>query len=493
MDDLDEAIERYKEVVLIAAEDHPDRGMFLNGPGSALMQRFRDKWSLDDLNEAIVAIEGSLDRTPENHLNRPPRLFNCGVALHYRHHRLGSKVDLNKALDKFEQALELAPLGHRMRSMILNNLSDAIINECEWIGSMKSPGQSIVIGLERDRDIPTKYRHLIPNKRHESLRSIGDVYERLQWLEKPLKYRFDLTARLHRAVSMCEEALTATDENSPEWISRQWFLADALYARFKLKYAKESLESSKMSPHLNEAITAYETAISRLPSDHPKRRILYLKIASPLLQNCKLTGTVQYVDRAISYLQDAIDLTPADYPHLADYLFLNAEAFKLRSEMVKREEDLNQAKYIYSRCATLATGVKLSRIKAAISVARMFDQQEVSQSARYFKLAVELLPSVCPRTSSSSDQLHQLRSFSGLARTAAEFALLSGKDASETLELLEIGRGIISEVQLNTRTEVKSLEDTYPALAIQFKVLREELDPPHLDYLNRVTTRARNC
>ena len=63
---------------------------------------------------------------------------------------------------------------------------------------------------------------------------------------------------------------------------------------------------------------------------------------------------------------------------------------------------------------------------------------------------------------------------------ATALSLDVGESAYSALELLKQGRGIISGLQLETRSDITALEEQYPALAIEFRHLRQELDLPFL-------------
>ena len=58
-----------------------------------------------------------------------------------------------------------------------------------------------------------------------------------------------------------------------------------------------------------------------------------------------------------------------------------------------------------------------------------------------------------------------------------------GEDAYRSLQLLELGRGILANLQLEVRSDISILAVSHPNLAKQFEGIRNEIDPPRtFDY-----------
>lgn len=71
-----------------------------------------------------------------------------------------------------------------------------------------------------------------------------------------------------------------------------------------------------------------------------------------------------------------------------------------------------------------------------------------------------------------------LAAFPGLASMAAATALNAGKNADYTLQLLELGRGVIASLLLELRGDISDLKQQHPDLADEFISLRDMLDSP---------------
>ena len=113
------------------------------------------------------------------------------------------------------------------------------------------------------------------------------------------------------------------------------------------------------------------------------------------------------------------------------------------------------------------------------------DPANIERASHFLRMAVGFLPEMSSRTLTRNDQQRTIAGFSGLASRAAA-SVLDSEGALGALRVLEIGRGVLASLQLETRTEVSDLEETHPDLAREFKSLQDELDS-ELNFDNDVT------
>jgi len=139
---------------------------------------------------------------------------------------------------------------------------------------------------------------------------------------------------------------------------------------------------------------------------------------------------------------------------------------------------MNLALALYEEGVDQSSAPPTHRVHAAITAASLLRDGDFARSCAILKQAVHLLPSTSPRTLNRSDQQHSLSTFTGFASIAAAHSLQSGEDAFEALQLLEIGRGVMASMQLDVRSDISVLEASHPALAIEFKQLRNDIDSP---------------
>lgn len=56
--------------------------------------------------------------------------------------------------------------------------------------------------------------------------------------------------------------------------------------------------------------------------------------------------------------------------------------------------------------------------------------------------------------------------------------LANGEDAYKSLQLLELGRGILANLQLEVLSDISILAASHPNLAQELEAIRNEIDPP---------------
>ena len=97
------------------------------------------------------------------------------------------------------------------------------------------------------------------------------------------------------------------------------------------------------------------------------------------------------------------------------------------------------------------------------------------KAAEFLAVAVKQLPYASPPVLNHIDQQQTLSKFVGLAARAAAMALDSGKEASEAVQLLDAGRGVLVGRTIDFRYDIKGLDS---GLAKKYQRIREILDAP---------------
>lgn len=126
MNDLEEAILRYREALKLLSASHPVRSGSLNNLASALSSRFEQGGQAADLDEAIKLHREALTLRPAPHLDRSASLNNLAAVLSTRFKQKGQMEDLEEAISLHQDALILCPAPHPDRSVSLNNLADSL-------------------------------------------------------------------------------------------------------------------------------------------------------------------------------------------------------------------------------------------------------------------------------------------------------------------------------------------------------------------------------
>jgi tetratricopeptide (TPR) repeat protein len=122
---LSAAAELWLQIVSSAPAGHPDRAVYLNGLGHALLAR--SQWAgLADLDAAIEALQAASDIASPHDLNQAAYLNNLGRALLARFRHMGVLADADAAVQALKTALRTARPGQPERVMMLANLGNAL-------------------------------------------------------------------------------------------------------------------------------------------------------------------------------------------------------------------------------------------------------------------------------------------------------------------------------------------------------------------------------
>jgi tetratricopeptide (TPR) repeat protein len=200
-------------------------------------------------------------------------------------------------------------------------------------------------------------------------------------------------------------------------------------------------------------------------------------LGTALRTKSEQSGTVKDLDRAIETLESAVKQTPEDHQSRSTYLSNLGTALQQRYERRGSIDDFENAIKVYTGAVGLRTCSPSSRITPARQGAHLLYPSDITRAAQFLKSAVELLPQVSPRTLKRHDQQFALSKFSGLASDAAALSLRSENDVEEALRLLELGRGVMASLLMDTRTDITDLAEHNSELAKKFQILQDKLDP----------------
>lgn len=116
------------------------------------------------------------------------------------------------------------------------------------------------------------------------------------------------------------------------------------------------------------------------------------------------------------------------------------------------------------------------RIQAARYVAGILSMGSMIEYALpILEKAVELLPSIAPRSLTRVDQQRRLSAFNGFASDAAALSLDFGETPMNVVRLFDSGRCILQGHILDIRTDTRGLPRD---LALEYESLKTLLDPP---------------
>ncbi|KAM3068053.1 hypothetical protein ACMFMG_011101 [Clarireedia jacksonii] len=465
--DLNIAIAKSKEAVVATPDNHPDRAARLINLATSLARRFKRTGDISDLNIGIAKGEEAVAATPHNHPNRAATLSNLAILLSRRFERSGDISDLNIAVVRSEEAVVATPHDHPDRAGTLNNLATSLWRRFERTGDVSD--LNIAIARSEETVVATPHNHP----------------DRASWLSNLatcFQARFERIgdlSDLNMAIARDKEAIVATPHDHPDRAGRLGNLAILLSRRF---------ERSGDISDLNIAVVRGEEAVAAIPHDHPDRAGTLNNLATSLVRRFKGTGDISDLNIGIAKGEEAAAATPHDHPVRAATLSNLATSLFRRFERTGAQSDAKKAISLLVEVTELPNAEPHKRIKSASSAAKILAyNKKWAEASRITEIAVNLLPAVAPRQLKQQDQQYILGEFAGLAALAASTALEAGKEASQAVQLLELGRGVIAGLRFGTRSDLTKLKEQHPRIAEKFERLRDILDSPSPNMLDSIT------
>ncbi|KAL7762678.1 hypothetical protein ACKLNR_009213 [Fusarium oxysporum f. sp. zingiberi] len=236
-----------------------------------------------------------------------------------------------------------------------------------------------------------------------------------------------------------------------QYITVPW-LGSAYLVRFELTKAPEDMKL---------AISNLEKAL--------KLTQKYTEISDVVqvlenLTNCYLAkhhygGSLDDLEQAIRYAQDAVDVEAQEASQVVDIAGLLGLCYTTKYKVTKCEDDLLKAIdadesdfWVFMPVANISDILVLAQ-RLMESYKTLENWEKGLKIAEY---ALELIPAYTPRYLRWSEAQSLLSRISGLASFAAAFSLESGKAEGGSLALLERGRGVAADLLYDLRLDFNS-------------------------------------
>jgi len=71
---------------------------------------------------------------------------------------------------------------------------------------------------------------------------------------------------------------------------------------------------------LDRAVSVADEAVTATPRDHPDRAMYLNNLGIWLVTRFEHTGSIVDLDRSVGFLEEAVTITPRDHPNRAKYL-----------------------------------------------------------------------------------------------------------------------------------------------------------------------------
>jgi len=453
MEDLQRAISCSEEALAIISKDCIDRATYVNNLSEYLRTRFEETGDLNDLQQAVVLAEEAVAATPIDHPERATRLDNLCASLQFRSIRTGGIDDLQRAISQYKEAVDLTPINHPVRMRHLHNLSYMLGKRYNQIGDFDDLQWAIQLSEEVVSTTPTNDP--------ESCNYSYNLSKLLQWRSS----RTEDIDDLKRAIEQTKAAVAAAPSHSPGRAKCLIILSSMYLFRF---------HRTGVTVDLQQATLWTEQAGA---TNYFSRGLIMENLSIILRTKFDHTRNMADLQEAILRSEEALAATPINDTGRAQALHNHGRTLNTKYKYTKDPHDHKRAISYYQESLSLRSGILSERLDAAYEATFMLAEGENwADACEMAEIAVNLLIHLSSRSVSRNDQQHMLKKYTGIATRVASFALLAGKSATDALQLLELGRGVIASLQFETRTDLTELREQYPLKAKEFEQLRDELD-----------------
>ncbi|KAF8542386.1 CHAT domain-containing protein [Trichophaea hybrida] len=455
LDDLQRAILRAEDALASLPLNHQDRASSLCNLSLMICQRFRSTGNVDDMHRAILGAEEVVAATPLDNPHRASNLCNLANCLSLKFEITENLNHLQQAILRAEEAVVAFPLDHPGRVAGINTLAT-------------------MLGLrfERTRDLDDLQQAILWNKMAVDATPLDHCSRagRLNTYSMNLHWRFERTGNLddlHQAIMRAEEAVDATPLKNPDRALYLSTLSSVLSSRYEL---------TRNPDDLKQAILRSEEAVTIPPLDHLNRAGYLITLAFCLIQRFKCTGDLEDLQHAVLRFEQVVTDSPEGPNRIIGRKNLGI-ALSVRYKLTNNPHDHKLAICYLRESVAQHSAAPIHRIEAALTAAPMLEEDNNWEAASEIReIAVNLLPRISSRSLGRMDQQYMIKSYAGLASDAAAAALRAGKSATVAVKLLELGRGVIANLQFETRTDLTDLRELHSDMANEFEHLRDDLD-----------------
>lgn len=510
--DIHESIKVSRKALLYAGQKHPMHSKALCGLAHALYllaTQGNTPDGVEILQDSVTASMKAFLSTPKGHHQRSQCLTALSNSLLARYGSLGGLDDLEAALELADEAASDVSQDPSMRALHYSNLGNVL----RTVYSITMAGEHVERALKAGREavkvLPPKAvaraqymdklgRLLVA--RHHHWGTLHDIEESITLAEEVIaltpkdgaalpQYLNQLASRLwirfgrtlcfeniEKAIALERCAMSIaqpTDKNLPDYMST---LAICLCL---------STEQTHSIKYINEAVEMSLQAVRLTPRESHIWASRLEESASVSFARYTLTQDRVSLDYVIENLGLVLAATPGEDPSRVNSYVLLVEALSKRGILDGSLEDGQQILDYLAEAIDCQIGQPLRRIDACVlAAAWLYDLSHFDRALKALEIAMwKILPLVTFRALQVSDQQFKVARLLGLAASTCAIAAEAGKDAEYSLQLLELGRGIMLGFTIDNRGDLSNLQSVDPGLSKRFHYLRSELEIPLVDPL----------
>lgn len=454
--DLAEAIRLQRAAVKATSVENPDRLRQLGHLAATLSTGGKTGSDATMLDESVAIRQHLLDASPLGSPDRPSRLNALACALLDLFLQRGAESDLDAAIEHQREAVRLSD-----NTLYLAILAELLSSRVECSGALADADEAIQV-LHRGLAVTPEGDQRANLLAHLGIAQLARL--RREW-SAPLA---DDTVRCLR------EAQAVIPPGAPNRWRILAPLGNALWERYE--------HNGDTADH-DEAINIQRQAVAATPVEHPDLAYYLDNVAFLLGERYARDRNPADLDEAIGTHREAVALAPPGHPERARWLAGLGHACEARFTRRKAIADRDDAIASFTEAANVVEAAPSFRFVAARRAGRLLAGVDAAAAADSFRLAVELLRDVAPRSLVRGDQQAQLVHTAGMASEAASAALSDPRlsewqRAEQAVLYLESCRGVLLNRSLDTRTDLSDLRGTHRELADDYECLRALLEDP---------------
>ncbi|KAK8219069.1 CHAT domain-containing protein, partial [Phyllosticta capitalensis] len=454
------------EIAMIAHDivppDHPDYIWWINNLCFKLCDRAEHNGSIEDFNRIVRITERALeelgsDLMPKGDLRRVSLLVNFGIWLNRRFDYTGATEDIIRSAERTTEALQMTSRDNPLVLVVLGRLANGVCVRIQRTGLSKHIALQFIDSILFDAETALKRfhsdNHTTTTMLIVTLSSLGNL----------LDCRFEQTG----SPQDLDSALTYREA--------------AVSLAYKLKHHLDSAAQTGTTCDSQIAVGNAEAGIQLACENEPQLAKLLGNLGACLAmrfecKNSKLDSTMADLHRAIEFSDTAVHFSLQDSDIRASLLLNLGNQLGVRYRHTRLQEDSDRRLKCYEQGWNCYNAAPSVRIRLAHTAATFLaSQSRWDEASTFSDGAVGLLSAVSPRFLKTTDKQLMLRDWAGLATLSAAAALNAKKGAAHALELLELGRGVISSHLLETRSELTDLIQSHPELASEFEAIRDRI------------------
>lgn len=451
-------IENYQIALLTIPENPSRRLILLHALTDELTDRSeRPGGQLSDLVKAIEYGEAARHEITELVFLRSVTLGRLARCFFLRYQRLQALDDLQSSIQHCEGALGMLPAEaqtipeRELRAQALFYLSACLKMRYTTLGAESDSNAAITHAAASSAATP---KFSIESGRR--LRNWSSLLSLRYYRSRTL---IDLVVMIMRS----EAALLASEEDNFD--IAEALTTHALNLRFRY-YAFGGVKD------IETALKQARRALALIPVGHIRWQRSLCNLANLLRTRYSVSRNLADYDEAVELTQEAVGILPMDHVDGHNVLTAAAAALGDRFNATGSLDDRKQAfTHLLAAYNCIESPPLLCVVRAREIIENFRELQTLDESSTLLEEAVLLIPRITLRFLGREDLQH-LSQLNGLPSEAASFALEAGRDASDALKLLELGRGIITSFGIDSRSELTELEETHRELFQSFTSLR---------------------